>query len=139
MSEPSMEHLPYYREYIEQILRPRVVRLVDDVRANLATHVWNELLKKLAEDQNPGGSMDPALIQKMRSLLEQTLGLRIGVMMDAEFAGGPSANGSQQSSSSGPDVARRDDQRASADVVSSGNFPDNPLARAVGGIRRMGR
>lgn len=120
--EGSMEHLPYYREYVEQILRPRVVRLVDEVRANLANHVWNELLERMAEDQNAGGSMDAALIQKMRILLEQTLGLRIGVQMQAEFG--------EPVRAATPIAADR------VDVVDRNAFPDNPLARAVGGMRR---
>ncbi len=140
--QPSLENLPYYREYLDQILKPRVVRLIEEVRSNLAAHAWNELLERLAEDQNPGGSTDSAVIQKTRILLEQTLGLRLGILLDAEFSADQAANRSQTSSMNGPDVARRGESgesRPAQEVVERGSFPDNPLARAVGGIRRMGR
>lgn len=123
--QTPVELLPYYREYLDQILRPRVVRLVEEVRANLATHAWNELLERLAEEQSPGASTDMATIQKMRTLLENTLGLKLGVHMHAEFADGPAAK---------PAEARRPE----IEVIDrqGGGFPDNPLARAVGGVRR---
>jgi len=135
MSVPDqqpLDHLPYYREYLDQILRPRVVRLVEEVRANLAAHAWNELLERLAEEQNPGGSTDPVAIQKMRALLEQTLGLKVGVHMHAEFADG----GTVRPAAAAPEPARRADH---AEVIDRGPFLDNPLARAVGGVRRPGR
>jgi len=136
--QPPLEHLPYYREYLDQILRPRVMRLVDEVRANLGAHVWNELLERMAEEQNPGASTDAATIQKMRVLLEQTLGLKVGVHMQAEFADGAVV---RPASPTAPahghvDTARRPDH---VDVVDRSSFPDNPLARAVGGVRRTGR
>jgi hypothetical protein len=139
--QQSLESLPYYREYLDQILKPRVVRLIDEVRSNLASHAWNELLERLAEEQNPGASTDSAIIQKTRHLLEQTLGLRMGVLLDAEFAG-EAANKSQQSSMNGSESPRRADtgeHRPQSEVVERGNFPDNPLARAMGGVRRIGR
>ena len=125
--QAPLDHLPYYREYLDQILKPRIVRIIDEVRTNLAAHAWNELLERMAEDQSAGGSTDAAAIQKMRKLLEQTLGLRIGVHMDAEFSDGvrPAAPTAE--------TVRRPDH---IDVVDRSGFPDNPLARAVGGVRR---
>lgn len=131
--QPAMELLPYYREYLDQILRPRVVRLIEEVRANLAAHAWNELLERMAEEQNPGASTDPATIQKMRVLLEQTLGLKVGVHMHAEFSDGPTV---RPAAAPAAEPVRRPDQ---VEVVDRGAFPDNPLARAVGGMRRPGR
>ncbi len=134
MSAPehtSLEHLPYYKEYLDQILKPRVVRLIEDVRADLASHAWNELVERMAEEQNPGGSTDAATIQKMRALLEHTLGLKVGVHMQAEFGDGGVAR-----TTAAPEAARRADH---VEVVERSPFPDNPLARAVGGIRRPGR
>jgi hypothetical protein len=128
--QPAMELLPYYREYLDQILRPRVVRLIDEVRAHLAAHAWNELLERMAEEQNPGASTDPVTIQKMRVLLEQTLGLKVGVNMHAEFSDGPTVRPATVAS---VEPVRRADH---VDVIDRGTFPDNPLARAVGGVRR---
>jgi len=128
--QPPMEHLPYYREYLDQILRPRVVRLIEEVRANLAAHAWNELLERMAEEQTAGASTDAATIQKMRVLLEQTLGLKVGVHMHAEFSDGPVV---RPAAAPGAEPVRRADQ---VEVIDRGSFPDNPLARAVGGVRR---
>jgi hypothetical protein len=129
----AMEHLPYYREYLDQILRPRVVRLVEEVRAQLAAHAWNELLERMAEDQSAGASTDPEAINKMRVLLEQTLGLKVSVQMHAEFSDGPTV---RPAPAPAGDPVRRADH---VDVIDRGTFPDNPLARAVGGMRRAGR
>lgn len=122
--QTPLELLPYYREYLDQILRPRVVRLIEEVRANLATHAWNELIERLAEEQSPGASTDNATILKMRNLLEGTLGLKLGVHMQAEFADGPAIKPA--------DPLRRPE----IEIVDRQAFPDNPLARAVGGVRR---
>ncbi|MBX3375953.1 MAG: hypothetical protein KF678_02985 [Phycisphaeraceae bacterium] len=126
----ALDHLPYYREYMDQILKPRIVKIVEEVRASLATHAWNEILERMAEDQNAGGSTDAATIQKMRTLLEQTLGLRLGVSLDAEFSDGTAPR------PQGSETVRRADQ---VEVIDRSPFPDNPLARAVGGLRRNGR
>lgn len=131
-SPQNLDHLPYYREYLDQILRPRIVRLIEEVRAGLTAYAWNELLERMAEEQSPGASTDAATIQKMRVLLEGTLGLKVDVSMNAEFSDG----GGVRPIAPAPDTVRRADQ---VDVVDRSGFPDNPLARAVGGIRRTGR
>lgn len=131
--QPSLEHLPFYREYLDQILKPRVAKAIEDVRANLANHAWNELLVRLAEDPQSGAA-DAAAIQKMRQILEHTLGLRIGVLLDAEF-GGPQA-APPQAPQATPEARRVEEPRT--EVVDR-TFPDNPLARAVGAMRRPGR
>ena len=129
--QPAMELLPYYREYLDQILKPRVVRLVEEVRASLVAHTWNQLLERMAEDQNAGVTSET--LHKMRVLLEQTLGLKVSVQMTAEFSDGPVARPSPVQN--GEQVRRADH----VDVIDRGEFPDNPLARAVGGMRRSGR
>ncbi len=115
----SLSQLPYYREYVDQILRPRVGRMVDELRANLTEHVWAALVERLAMDQ--GKSPDPQALEKLKAMLTETLGLRLNVQLNAEFAGAP-----QAPAQGGPDVVDR-------------VFPNNPLARAVGGVRAAGR
>lgn len=132
--QPSMDQLPYFQEYIEQILKPRVARVIEDVRANLTEQVWGELLARVAEDQKPGGSGDPQLVAKMRVMLESTLRLKIQADFAAEFSGAPghpSPHVVQPPHANG-------DGREGVDVIDR-NFPNNPLARAVGGIKRVGR
>jgi hypothetical protein len=125
----SLNHLPYYREYVEQILKPRVVKLIDEVRSGLAAHAWHLLLARMAEDQNPGSAADDHALLSIRSMLENTLGLHVGVQMQAEFgnAAPPVSHQAEQ--------IRRPDQ---VDVIERG-FLENPLARAVNGVRRNGR
>src|SRR5262245_39022860 len=53
MPDP-MSQLPYFREYVEQILRPRVVRAIEDVRVDLPSYVWESVLQRLAAEQSPG-------------------------------------------------------------------------------------
>jgi hypothetical protein len=125
-----LDQLPYYREYVEQILRPRVFKLIDEVRSRLTDQVWAEIVERMAEDQKQGSGNDPQSIEKLRSLLAETLGLRIAVQLDAQFtgaapAGQPAAGFGTTSASNGQDVVER-------------AFPNNPLARAVGGVRRAG-
>lgn len=128
MSEHSVNHLPYYKEYLEQILRPRVLKLIDEVSAGLAAHAWKQLIERMAQDQHPGAAPDPDAIQQMRHMLEGALGLRVGVEMHAEFGHAAAPHPVDQ--------VRRADQ---VEVIDRGGFPDNPLARAVNGVRRPGR
>lgn len=126
--QPMMDQLPYYQEYVEQILKPRVARVVEDVRARLADQVWADLLERIAEDQRPGSAADVQALTKLKTMLEQTLRLRIRVDLAAEFDG---------AAAPAPE-ARPVDGRKGAEVVDRA-FPNNPLARAVGGLRQVGR
>jgi len=123
----SFDQIPYYREYLEHILKPRVIRAVEELRQRFTERAWAELVAKMAEDQRPGASADPEALQKLRGMLEQGLRLQLAGALTASFGGAPveaSPNGAEG--------------RANADVVDPA-FPDNPLARAVGGVRRIAR
>src|SRR5215831_11893742 len=86
----SLQNLPYYREYLDQILRVRVGRIIDEVRAALTEQVWETLVHRLAQDQKSATS-DPQAMEKLRALLTETLGLRLSVQLGAEFAAAPQA------------------------------------------------
>jgi hypothetical protein len=126
----SFDQIPYYREYLEHILKPRVIRAIEEIRQRLSERAWAELVAKMAEEQRPGASADPESLQKLRGMLEQGLRLQVATALTASFGGvaaePPSGNGVPA------------DGRVNADVVEQG-FPDNPLARAVGGVRRIAR
>jgi hypothetical protein len=121
---PGFDQIPYYREYLEHILKPRVIRALEEIRQRFSERAWAELVAKMAEEQRPGASADPESLQKLRGMLEQGLRLQLNAALSASFGGAPAE--SVASNGAGPDVV---DQ----------GFPDNPLARAVGGVRRIAR
>jgi hypothetical protein len=124
-SGPGFDQIPYYREYLEHILKPRVIRALEEIRQRFSERAWAELVAKMAEEQRPGASADPEALQKLRGMLEQGLRLQLNAALSASFAGAPVEGGAPSNG-------------AAADVVEQG-FPDNPLARAVGGVRRIAR
>jgi hypothetical protein len=126
----GFDQIPYYREYLDHILKPRVIRALEDIRQRFSERAWAELVAKLAEDQRPGASADPEALQKLRGMLEQGLRLQLNAALSASFGGGPA-----ESIAGGNGSAH--DGRVNAEVVDG--FPDNPLARAVGGVRRLAR
>ena len=126
----GISQLPYYREYVDQILKPKVARIIDGVRASLSERVWHEVLEEMAREQ--GAGTDPQALDQLRDLLEQGLHLRMTAHVVADFDGAgyaPAAN-----NAAGMDA----EPRANAEVIDQA-FPSNPLARAVGGIRRVSR
>jgi hypothetical protein len=124
------EQLPYYHEYVEQILKPRVLRLLEDVRGRLADHAWQDLLVHMAHEQGDN-EPSPDSLARLRVMLESTLGLSVHVQLGVECGGATPTDA----------PARRIDPNAeprqNVEVVDR-NFPDNPLARAVGSVRRVG-
>lgn len=131
--QPRMEQLPYYQEYVEQILKPRVLRLMEEVRARLSEHAWQDLLVHMAHDQGDT-EPNPESLSRLRAMLESALGLQINVEVNLECAGGASAAQDQRSVKR----VQPGEQRQNVEVVDR-SFPDNPLARAVGSMRRVDR
>lgn len=130
--QTRLDHLPYYREYLEQILKPRVASVVEEIRAGLTDQVWAHLLQRIAEDQNPGATPDPQTLQQLKAMLESTLRLHLGVQLTADFDGTPAVPGAAPTP---VQPGAKGEGRDNVNVVDR-NFPNNPLARAVGGVRR---
>ena len=128
MGQGGMGQLPYYREYMEQILKPKVGKIIDEVRGSLVEIVWHEVLQRMAHEQ--GAPTDVQALDQLRSLLEQGLRLRMTAHVVADFEG----SGHAQQGTPGMDA----EAHANAEVIDQA-FPSNPLARAVGGIRRVSR
>ena len=80
----QLSSLPYFREYLDTVLRPRVERALTEVRAQLSESVLTEVVRIISEEQS-GDVPDDAV----RTLLEQTLGLQIRVEAVAVFANEP--------------------------------------------------
>jgi len=132
----GLEQLPYYREYVDQILKPRVGRIIDDIRSALTDQVWTELLGRMARDQ--GMPADAASIEKMRVLVEQGLKLRLSAHIVADFAGQNGAPAPGGNAHVVPAANAAVEERGNVDVIDPA-FPNNPLARAVGGVRSVSR
>ena len=80
----QLSSLPYFREYLDAVLRPRVERALTEVRAQLSESALNEVVRIISEEQS--GDVPDAVV---RTLLEQTLGLQIRVEAVAVFANEP--------------------------------------------------
>ncbi len=80
----QLSSLPYFREYLDAVLRPRVERALTEIRAQLSESVLNEVVRIISREQS-GDVPDDAV----RTLLEQKLGLQIRVEAVAVFADEP--------------------------------------------------
>jgi hypothetical protein len=129
--QSRLDQLPYYREYLEQILKPRVMRLIEDLRSNLTERVWDDLITRMASEQAPGAPSDPAVTDSIRATLRDALRLQLATQIVADFDGSPAAT---PVPSPAPQPGRAE-VRENVSVVER-TFPNNPLARAVGGVRR---
>ena len=132
MSEGGFDQqIPYYREYLEHILKPRVIRAVEEIRSKLTERVWNDLVARMAEEQRAGSSEDPEAVGKLRAMIEQGLRLQLATSLTGSFGAAPVE---------GTVVQPGAPERPQVEVVDQPQgFPDNPLARAVGGVRRVAR
>jgi hypothetical protein len=130
----GFDQLPYLREYVEEILRPRVARVIEDVRGSLTEAVWAELLTRIAREQ--GTTYDAAGLQKLRTIIEQGLNLRLTAHVVVSFEGAPAPAPAGNGHS--VDTGRTEGERENVAVVESG-LMNNPLARAMGNIRRPAR
>ncbi len=132
---PAVEQLPFFAEYLDQVLKPHVARAIEEIRPHLAEHVWQAIVMALSREQRIDPN-DAAGMRRLRTMLEQMLGLRLSVHLDASFEreGQVSMPGP-----SNPPAATRVEPagiRANAEAVA---IPDNPLARAVSNLRRTNR
>lgn len=75
--------LPYFREYLAQVLRPRVETLIQDLNSRLGEVAWRELLEAISRDQSGPVPVDAATL---RSLMEEQLGLRLDAQLRGVFA-----------------------------------------------------
>ena len=86
-SRPAFDEIPYLDDYLREIVRPRAERTLQSVSKALSESVWQHLIRLLAAEQPAATDATPAML---RSLLENQLGLRINVSLQAEF-GQPTA------------------------------------------------
>jgi hypothetical protein len=70
----TLNDLPYAREYIRDILRPRVEKAIQTVDRSMTESVWQHVVRMLVAEQPSGDAQSPAMIRK---LLEDSLGLKM--------------------------------------------------------------
>lgn len=112
--------LPYFKDYLRDVLRPRVEAMLRSVDANLTETVWRVLLASLARDQGEP-AIDPAIL---RTMIEEQLGLRLDARLQAEFTrapetAAPATGGGEPAEPPDVTLARRRP------------MTNNPLAQAV--------
>ncbi len=135
---PAMEQLPFFAEYLDHVLKPHVTRAIEEVRPHLTEHVWQAIVLALSRDQKIDPN-DAAGMRRLRTMLEHMLGLRLSVQMDASFE----RDGQVTMPMNAPHVvtmpAARVDPASVRPSADAPGIPDNPLARAVSNLRRVGR
>lgn len=118
---PPGADMPYFREYLRTVLRPRVESLLQALNGRLDDVVWRELLEALSRDQGGAGAMDS---DTLRGLLEEHLGLRLDAQVRGTFA--EAALPEPPPAGTRPDDGANDASGARRRAVTV-----NPLANAV--------
>ncbi len=108
--------LPYFKEYLRDVLRPRVEAALRTVEAGLPEAAWRALVAELGREQADSAA-DPVVL---RALIEEQLGLRIDVKLAADI-GGPAPSGGAVGPSDSPEVV----------TAKRRPMTSNPLAQAV--------
>lgn len=126
MSQPNQTtqpDFPYFDEYLQQVLRPRVENAVEATERMLAEAVWAHVLRLVAAEQKRGGDPSPQAMQAMRSMFESKCGLKLHVTLRASWADqdAPADNGH----------AAPENGAVSGEVVTRRTPGGNPLANAV--------
>jgi hypothetical protein len=119
--------LPYFEEYLQAVLRPRVERLLSRQTEDISAQVWAALVKSVLAEQRPGS---PITADNVERLLRESLGLSIEARVEASFGDGGSAAAAP--TNGGGAVAERG---ANGEEVIN-RRPMSPLVRAVAGPRR---
>lgn len=76
----AMSDIPFYREYLRDVVKPRVEHALRLIESNLSENVWRAVVATLAADQTDG--VDPAAL---RALVQDQLGLKLEARLTAEF------------------------------------------------------
>lgn len=115
---PTGAAMPYFREYLTEVVRPRVEAALRSIEGGLTEGVWAAVVATLMKDDATADA------GALRSLLEQHLGLKLQTRLTAEYAPPPAAPASTPGATSGAEPP---------DVVTARRRPmtSNPLAQAV--------
>ncbi len=123
----GMEDLPYFQEYLQTILRPRVEKAIESIDRLLTEAAWRHIISTIAADQHLTPETAASIV---RPLLEQKLGLKLQAKLESQF-------GAATPATSGPGVdlgegMTRTPGMDGADVLTVRRRPMiNPIANAV--------
>ena len=127
-STPPPVVLPYWGEYLRQVLRPKVEQTLDEHADNWNEMVW-ELVAQTIAEQQPGGA--PASLEQISALLRDELGLRLQVSVSAEFV---EPEGTENPSHAGGEGVVSDSGAERVEVRRRTSV--SPLAQAVSSPKR---
>lgn len=132
MTDPTSPQvvLPYWGEYLRQVLRPKVEQMLEEHAENWNEMVWDFMAQTIA-DQQPGGA--PASLEQISALLRDELGLRLQVSVSAEFVE-PEGSGDPGE----PDVVGTVSVDGVEQVSVHRRTSVSPLAQAVSSPKRKG-
>lgn len=133
-SPSRFDELPYFQEYVDHVLKPRVSRLIDRLEPRLAEWAWKYVIDRIVGEQKTGVAASPDAV---RALLEEQLGLTITIQVSGAFEREPGEMPASPIVVTAETTAPESPLRESVQVVTQRRMPDNPLARAVGGMRKV--
>jgi hypothetical protein len=143
----GFDDLPYFQDYLANVLRPRVERAIEKVNKSLTEAAWKQVIAEVASDQPEMTEMAAAML---KPLLEGKLGLKIEATLSSQFGVAKVAEPSMQVPSAMhplPMIDLESDSgvmraggSAGADILTVRRRPViNPLANAVMNSRPLGR
>ena len=119
--QSQISDLPFFDEYLNAVLRPRVEQALARVHETLKQAAWNELVRIIAQQQEGDVSDD-----SVRDLLEKKLGLQLIVDVSA------SVHGDNLAVTEHADVIDRADRSVEqVEVRRRGGGSGKPLVNAV--------
>ena len=82
----GFDELPYFQEYLQAILRPKIEKTMETLDRLLTEAAWRHIIATVAAEQHLSAEVASTVI---RPLLEQKLGLKIQVKLESQFANSP--------------------------------------------------
>lgn len=140
-SNVKIAGLPYFDDYLREVLRPRVERIIQRDQASWQDMVWQAVVQQVLAEQPAGSHLDAATIDR---ILRDILGLHIDASISASFqgpgSGGAAVRTSDMSDRAGLTPVAGAPMNGAVDdaVVMDRRGEANPLLRAVVGPRRTG-
>ena len=120
----GFEDLPYFQDYLKDVLRPRIERALEAVDKALTDAAWRHIISAVASEQ---GTPEVAAAL-LRPLLESKLGLRLEARLSARFADG--SNAAEQAPTSTPAATSGVDLESDSGMTRAGGL-DGPEVLTV--------